>query len=387
MLQAPIRVIFNLRPRISPGIMIGLAVSTVVFSATPFLIPAIAGQRSIGVGLAGTISTAQLGGFVLATWGAGRVLRPRRRILVAAAVLGALAYLAAATAPSFTTLLAAHVLIGISLGLVSWISWAEVFGDRERVSDVAVIGPLIGTISSPLLALFVDRAGPDWLYVALAALSLTPLLVVRTTRLEAATRRHPPRHRPTRSAAIILVCLSLLTFGGSAVFVFAGAIGQEVDGMSPVVVSLAFSANALASIPTARWRGARPIPGAWMAITGLAAVAIGAVASPVVFWLAMIAWGAAFWMGIPGVFALLASRSRYPEERAGDAQAVMALGRVAGPLFGGAVVSAASVTVLGLAAGGVMLLASATLLYVEFRTPPVLSAPAAGNHDLTQTVR
>jgi MFS family permease len=367
MLQAPFRVVANLRPNIPAGLLIGLAVSTVVFSATPFLVPAVAEQRSIGVGLAGIISTAQLGGFVVATWGAGRLLRPSRRILVIAALLGCGAYLTAATAVSFTVLVVAHVAVGLSLGLISWISWAEVFGDRERVSDVAVIGPLIGTVSSPVLALLVDRSGPDWLYLALAGLSLTPLVFVGRLRLHAAARPRRERHRPTRAAAVILVCLGATTFGGSAVFVFAGAIGQDIEGLSPLWVSLAFSANAVASIPTARFRGVRRLPGLWMAITAGSAVVVAAVSSPITFWVAMAVWGAAFWMGIPGAFALLAERSRYPEERAGDAQAVMALGRVFGPAFGALVVSATSVTVLGYLAGAVMLAAAATMLYVEAR--------------------
>ena len=54
-------------------------------------------------------------------------------------------------------------------------------------------------------------------------------------------------------------------------------------------------------------------------------------------------------MGIPAAFALLASRSRFPEERAGDAQAVMALGRVFGPVLGGSFFAAGQTAVMGLA--------------------------------------
>jgi MFS family permease len=367
MIQAPVRVLFNLRPKIPAGVVVSLAVSTVVFAATPFLVPAIADDRGIGVGVVGILSTTQLAGFVIATWGAGRFLRPRRRVMLIAAVMGALAQLGSATTPWFAGLVGTHFVSGLSLGLVSWISWAEVFGDDERVGDVAVIGPIVGTISAPIIAVFLDRTGPDWLFLALAFLNLVPLLFIRSTRLDAAMRPRRTRHRPTRAAAVILVCLSMLTFGGSAVFVFAGAIGQEQDGLSPFAVSLAFSANALAAIPTARYRGTRKLAGLWMGITGVTAILTASVYSAPVFLVAMTAWGAAFWMGIPGAFALLAERSRYPEERAGDAQAVMALGRVFGPLVGGLLVSNASYRWLGAVAGGVMLLASAVLLYVEAR--------------------
>ena len=104
-----------------------------------------------------------------------------------------------------------------------------------------------------------------------------------------------------------------------------------------------------------------------MGITGLSAVLVAGVHEPIVFWVAMTCWGGAFWMGIPGAFSLLAERSRYPEERAGDAQAVMALGRVFGPLAGGLLVSNVSVEALALMGGGAMLVASLVLLYVEAR--------------------
>ena len=96
---------------------------------------------------------------------------------------------------------------------------------------------------------------------------------------------------------------------------------------------------------------------------------IGVVHVPVAFWTAMIVWGFAFWMGVPGAFALLAERSRFPDERAGDAQAVMALGRVVGPLIGG-VLYEISPTMLGLGAGGVIIAAAALLVYVEWRIHP-----------------
>jgi DHA1 family inner membrane transport protein len=176
----------------------------------------------------------------------------------------------------------------------------------------------------------------------------------------------------------VLACLGALTFGGSAVFVFAGSIGADLVGMAPLAVSLAFSANSIAGVPTARFRGERRLAGLFMAITGVAAVTIGVVHHPVAFWIAMIAWGAAFWMGIPGAFSLLASRSLRPDERAGDAQSVMALGRVFGPLMGGLLYDGTSSTTLGLVGGGIMLAASAALLYVEWRIRPMsFDVPAA----------
>lgn len=369
MFQTPVRLAAALRPNLPAGVLTATAVSTVVFAATPFLIPAVAADRALDVGLVGIISTAQLGGFVLATTFAPRRFRPRRRMMVTAIVLGVLANLWSALAPSFALLVAARLVNGLSLGLIAWIAWSEVFGDNERVGDVATIGPIIGTIASPIVAVIADHSGPDWLFVVLAGLYLVPVGFIRGMRLDASTRPRQTRHRPTRAAVAILVALGLLTFGGSATFIYIGAIGSDLVGLSPLVVSLAFSANAIAGLPSARYRGIRPLAGIWMSVTATSAILVCTVHQPVVFWLAMVAWGFAFWMGVPGAFALLAERSNYPDERAGDAQAVMAFGRVVGPIVGGALYETGPAA-LGLGAGAIMLAGASILVYAEWRIHP-----------------
>ena len=275
------------------------------------------------------------------------------------------------SSPGFPSsrLLGARFVSGLSLGLIAWIAWSEVFGDNERVGDVAIIGPIIGTIASPIVAVVADRSGPDWLFVVLAALYLVPAVFTRGMRLDAAKRPRRQRHRPTRAAFAILVALGLLTFGGSATFIYIGAIGTELVGLSPFVVSLAFSANAVAGLPSARYRGVRPLAGLWMSVTGISALLVCTVHVPAVFWTVMVAWGFAFWMGVPGAFALLAERSNFPDERAGDAQAVMASGRVVGPLVGGLLYEIGP-EVLGVGAGAVMLTGAAILVYAEWRIHP-----------------
>lgn len=369
MLQTPVRVIQTLRPKVAAGVLTATAVSTIVFSATPFLVRGVSVDQQVSVSTVGIISTAQLIGFSLTTWLAGRFLRARRRMLVIAVLVGALANLASGWAPWFSFLVGARLVSGISLGLIAWIAWAEVFGNNEKTGDVAVIGPIVGTISAPIVAVVIDRSGPDLLFYGLAAIHLIPLFFIRTTRLDAAARPKAERHRPTRAAAAILLALGLATCGGSAVFVFAGVIGQDDVGLSAFAVSLVFSANALASVPSARYRGTRKLPGLWMAVTGAMAVLVGTVHHPAAFWIALPVWGFAFWMGTPGAFVLLAERSRFPEERAGDAQSVMAFGRVVGPLIGGAMI-AISPTVLGLVGGGIMLAGGMLMVYVEWRIHP-----------------
>ena len=366
MFQTPLRALTTLRPNVPAVVLVASAVSTVVFSSTPFLIPGIADAEGVSVGRVGLISTLQLGGFVVSSWGAGRIFRPRRRIMVIAILLGLLANVASGLV-GFTLLLPLRFLAGVSLGTVAWISWSEVFGDEDRTGDVAVIGPVVGSIASPVVASVIDVSGPSRLFFLLGALHLVPLLFIRTARFAAPARPRSERHRPAPTALVLLLALGLLTLGGNSVFIFAGAVGSGDIGLSPLAVALVFSLNSLASIPSARRRGPHHHAGLWTGVTAAMAVLVASIHHPAVFVIALGVWGFAFWMGVPAAFALLARNSRYPAERAGDSQAYMALGRVIGPLLGGALYEVHP-TMLGVVGGGIMAIAAATFAVVDRRT-------------------
>lgn len=342
-----------------------IASSTAVFTATPFLLRPLATEFSATVGAVGWISTAQLAGFVIASWTAGRYLRPVRWVFIAVALIGIVSNLASAIAPGLGVLAVTRLGSGISLGLAAWFAWQEAFGDAEKTSDVAVVGPLIGVVLPPLITIFVSGIGYEWLFVAMAVLSGSPLLFIRQVPRVDRLRPHRTRHAPTRGAQAMLIALTLVTLGGSSVFVYAAAIGTDYNDWSPFVVSLFFSGNALVAIPAAKWRGRRGSAGVWFGLTAVLAFLMPSVHVPVVFATSLVAWGIFFFMGLPAAFALLAARSQFPEERAGDAQAVMALGRVFGPLLGGAFIAADQTTFMGIAACSIMLCASALMLYVD----------------------
>ncbi len=218
---------------------------------------------------------------------------------------------------------------------------------------------------APLIAITLESIGPRWLFVILAAITATPLIWMRQVPRTDRLRPHRTRHTPTRAARAILLALGTITLGGSSVFVYSAAIGKELDGLSPLTVSLLFSGNAIAGIPSARWTGRRGPAGVWFLATAMCALAIAASRSGVVFGAAIIGWGFVFFMGVPAAFNLLAERSSFPEERAGDAQAVMALGRVFGPIMGGTLIAAGSAVTLGFVAAGVMTIGACLLLYVD----------------------
>ncbi len=364
-MQAPLRLIAAARPTVPAALLVSIATSTAVFAATPFLLPVVASEFGVAVGTAGFMSTAQLGGFVIASWVGGRFLRPVRRVFVIGGVLGVVANLGSAAAPTFEVLTALRFVSGLSLGLAAWIAWQAAFGDEDKIGDVAVVGPLVGVVASPLVALLLQSAGVRWLFIVLAAITALPLAFAHRVPVVDRLRPHRTRHAATRAARAILVALCALTLGGSSVFIYAAAIGEDLDGLSPVTVSLLFSANALASIPAARWSGRRGPAGVWFFMTALCALTIALSRSNVLFIVALVGWGFVFFMGVPAAFTLLAARSNFPAERAGDAQAVMAFGRVFGPLLGGALYASGSTTALGVVAASIMSFGAALLLYVD----------------------
>jgi len=363
--QAPLRLLAAAKPSVPAALLVAVATSTAVFAATPFLLPSVAEEFNVTVGTAGLMSTTQLGGFVIASWVGGRFLRPVRHVFVIGTLLGVIANFGSAAAPTFETLAALRFVSGLSLGFAAWIAWQAAFGDVEKTGDVAVVGPLVGVVVSPLIAIVLQSAGLRPLFAILAVVTALPLLftyqVPRSDRL----RPHRTRHNATRAARVVLLALATLTLGGSSVFVYAAAIGEELNGLSPVTVSLLFSGNALASIPSARWTGRRGPAGTWFLMAALCALTIAISRSGVLFGMALVGWGFVFFMGIPAAFSLLAARSNFPEERAGDAQAVMALGRVFGPLLGGALYATGSTGTLGIASASVMAFGACLLLYVD----------------------
>ena len=362
-MQAPFRLLEALRGTVELGLILATAVATATFAATPLVLPAVADRFDIGTGVAGLFSAAQLGLFVAGSWGAPRLVEPSRRLFVVALITLAGASCLSVVAPTFSVLVASRAIAGLALGVLTWLAYSQVFGDNERTGDIAVIGPLTGVVAAPLIGVALQAGDDRTVFCILAGLALVPLVSIPhfvVPAVEAGVR-----NRAVPQALVLIAALSLVTFGGAGVFVFLGAVAVDQYGMDPFVVSLVFAANAAAGIPSARWRGARRFSGAWFLLPASFAAVLGFAHQQSVFWVLVTAWGFCFWMAIPGVYTLLAERSRFPAERAGDARAAMAAGRALAPLAGGVVVSTGGFGALGLAGAAVMLVAAVAMLAVE----------------------
>ncbi|MFV0524483.1 MAG: MFS transporter [Acidimicrobiales bacterium] len=368
-MHVPVRLYTLLHPSVSPGVLLAVAFSTFVLGASPFLFGLVSDHYGVGLGLASLVGVAQMLGFVVGSWGAGRFLVPRRRVFVVCLASAVVANLASGMLPPFPVLIALRLVSGLGLGLISWFAWVQVFGDEDGMGDVAVIGPVAGIIASPLIALFA-RGGVAQVFTMLGVLAVVPLVMNRST---GAADRVPPRagrSRPVPVAVTLLICLGLFTIGGSSVFQFAVVLGRDRLGLDAGAVSWALSANAVAAIPATRWPYRRGLPGPWMAVTGACALALTVAPAVGVFVGAIVVWGFAFWMGVPGVFTVLADRSAHPADRAGDAQAVMAAGRVIGPVLGGVLLDAGGALTLGLVGSTLMVAAGAGVFAARASSRP-----------------
>jgi predicted MFS family arabinose efflux permease len=344
--------------------LMALGFSTVVLVSTPFLIPEVADEYNVGLTTASLVGVSQLGGFAVGSWVAGRWFTPSRQVLVGALVLGMGANALSATLPPVALLLAIRFLSGLGIGTITWFAWANAFGHEQSMSRVAVVGPVIAVVATPAVAVIVDRFGMSGLFLVLAVLPLLPLAFVGG--VPPGTRAERKQRRPALlTARVVLVALTAFSFGGSAVFQFGITIAARELGLTAGVAAIAYTANAVISIPAAGWRGRRTIPSPWMALTAVCAFFMATAFSSVVFFAAVILWGFFYWMAIPGVFQVLAAASAYPEERAGDAQAMMAVGRVGGPFVGGVLLDGPGSTALGLFGSALMFSAAIAVFTVR----------------------
>lgn len=358
---APSRLVYSLRPKAPLGGVAAAAVVALMFAATPFLIPEVADRYGISDGLAGAISVVQVGTFALASFIAPRRMAATGRLL-RAAVIGLATINAASAIPSlFPILLVLRAMAGTAAGIVTWIVWSEAMRRPSQMGRIAAAAPVTALLATPVLSL-ISQSGDRLLYVALAAGTLPAAFFSCPVDVPRAAER---RVSSSRSNRVLLTALFILTFTGAALFVYAAVAARDHLGMSPTVASFAFSLNAGGGLLGARLASRHRRPGWWLASTGPAAFIAIAGGTPVLFFVGMVWWGFAFWMGVPGVLQMLSARSLEPAERAGDAQAMMAVGRAGAPILGGAFVDAGAFTALAATSGLGLVMSGALVIAVQ----------------------
>ncbi len=366
----PVRVVLALRKNPQLGSLGAIVAVSALFAATPFVIPAVALEYSVSIGRSGLLSAAQVGGFAVTALLAGRHLRTHRAYLIGGALATSALNLLSAFAPTFEILLVLRVLAGAAAGLLVWLAWSKAMQSSGALRDVASAGPVTVLVSAPILAYAAAEGGPSAVYILLAVISL-PAAVLPADYVGYRTKRSGLS--PSRSNVVLLFALGMGTLAGSSLFVFGGAIGINV-GLSTFVVSLGFSGNALAGLIAARrTAGDRP-EAIWILGTAVCAALVAFGGNAVLFLVGITLWGFFFWMAIPTILRSIASWSLAPDERVGDAQSSMALGRALGPAIGSVLVAEGSYGAVGAMAVVGLLVSAFTVLgvgiYRRDRLPP-----------------
>ncbi|MBK5268448.1 MAG: MFS transporter [Acidimicrobiia bacterium] len=365
----PTRLAYAVRPNAPLSVVAAAVALAAMFAATPFLIPAIAGRYGVSEGSAGLISVTQVAMFALFSFALPKLTVPSGGLLRTAAAFFLAVNLASAFMSVFWILIGLRLVAGAAAGTITWIVWAEAMGDRRSMASISATGPLTAFLGSPILAL-VAAHGDRWVYGLLTVIAI-PAVVMKVGTVRVPERKG--RVSRSRSNRVLLFALFLLSMAGSSLFVFTATAAVSLLSITPTAVSFGYSLNAAAGLVGARLASRHRRPGWWLASTGPAAVICILGGSPVWYFFGMAWWGFAFWMGVPGVLQMLSDRSLDPAERAGDAQAFMAMGRSFGPLVGAGFVDAGAYASLAVAAGVGLAVSGATVIGVQegrHRLPP-----------------
>lgn len=340
----PVSAASAFKPNASPGVLVAAAVVAATFTASAFVVAEIIEEYGVGRGAAAMMSAVQVFGFTLANLLGSRVFKPTVALARQTVLVIAVANLLSAFAPNYPGLLVLRFVAGFAMGLITWIAWTDTADDSKGRGEVAAVGPASAIVTSVLVALAADYAGLEGIYLFLGVLALAPLPFTFRVSVQLPKIRNPIAASGVKP---ILAALAVFTAGGSAAFIFASVLASENAGMSAFHLSLAMSFNALAGIPGAKFAGRRRMPGLWMIVTGFCAFSLTQATQEWMFFVILGIWGLAFWTSVPETFFILQDRSVHPADRVGDAQAAMAMGRVAGPIIGGTLAGAGSFALLG----------------------------------------
>jgi predicted MFS family arabinose efflux permease len=366
--QGPTRISYAGRTGAPVALVASTTAVALMFAATPFLISAIADRYAVSEGAVGLVSVVQVGAFAAANVILPRLVTPSGRVLRVAAVVLLTLNLVSTLPTAFGLLLGLRLVAGFAAGAMTWVAYTDAMQVARSMAAVAATGPTAVLVGSPLLGILSGR-GDRAIYVFLTIATIPAVILFASVSGSKRTRGSISRSRSNR---VLLFALLILTFCGSGLFINEALVARDIHDISPGIAAVAFSLNALGGLIGARLSTRHRHPGWWL--LAIAPAAFLTVNGPNwVFFVAMAWWGFAFWMGIPGVLQMLSARSLEPGERAGDTQALMAVGRSLGPAMGGWFVNAGALVGLSYVSSIGIALAGGTVIGVQEgreRLPP-----------------
>lgn len=369
----PTRLYLAARDHDDVGLVAALAAVTVLFTGTPFILDDVASDFGVTLGAAGLMSTAQVGAFGVAAFVAGRLLHTSRRHLRWGAALAVLANAASALAPGFGILLLARIAAGVGGGILVWLSWAKGMRSAGGLKTMAAVGPFTALVAAPVVSWIAGLAGADGVFLFTAAAFVPPIFLRATFAGFKPSRR---KMSPSRSNVVLIAAMGIMTMAGNGLWVYAAVLGEQQVGLSPFLVSVGFSGNALAGFLAARTTDRRFPAHVWLLGIAVAATLVAFGGNAALFMVGVLVWGYCFWMATPALLTAISGWSLAPDERVGDAQSAMAAGRSIGPAIAGALVGTGAsfvgvgvFSVAGLVAAAAMVYAVSR--YRRTHEPPV----------------
>ncbi|MFJ4776899.1 MFS transporter [Streptomyces sp. NPDC088762] len=320
----------------------------------------------------------------LVTVGAGRL--DRRLVLCVLIALMAAANLAAAAAPNFAVLLAARLLVGVSVGGF----WAIAGGLAVRLVPERHVGratalvfggvPTASVLGVPAGTLLGELGGWRSAFAAVGVLGLLTLTALLLLLPPLPPTRHitfpelPALLRGNRAVRAGVIVTFLVVTGQFAAYTFVRPILQDVSGIDAAYVStllLGYGAAGVAGNfvagPRDPYRTVLTVSACLTGILGLIAVLPGAAAGTVL----LLAWGLAY----GGVSVSLQSWMNTAAPAATEAAsslmvAMFNLAIAAGALLGGLAVDGISAPAAPFGGAALMLVAAVTVWVTSVRRRP-----------------
>ncbi|MFD4243406.1 MFS transporter [Streptomyces sp. NPDC058525] len=317
----------------------------------------------------------------LVTVGAGRL--DRRLVLCVLIALMAAANIAAALAPSFAVVLAARVLVGVSVGGF----WAVAGGLAVRLVPRRHVGratalvfggvPTASVLGVPAGTLLGELGGWRTAFAAVGALGLVTLAALLLLLPPLPPTRHitfaqlPALLRTNRGVRAGIVVTFLVVTGQFAAYTFVRPILQDVSGIDAEYVSTLLLGYGVAGVAGNFLAGARgahrtllTVSACLTVVLALIAVLPGAAAGTAL----LLVWGLAYGgVSVSLQRWMLTSAPASAEAATSLMVAVFNLAIAAGALLGGLAVDGVSAPAAPLAGAALMLLAAGTVWATSIR--------------------
>ncbi|MGW6978948.1 MFS transporter [Streptomyces sp. NPDC054932] len=320
----------------------------------------------------------------LVTVGAGRL--DRRLVLCVLIALMVAANLAAAVAPDFTVVLAARLLVGVSVGGF----WAMAGGLAVRLVPERHVGratalvfggvPTASVLGVPAGTLLGELGGWRAAFAAVGALGLVTLTALLLLLPPLPPTRHvafpelPVLLRENRAVRAGVIVTFLVVTGQFAAYTFVRPILQDVSGIDTRYISTLLLGYGVAGVVGNFLAGARDPYRTLLVVSSSLTVILALIAvlpGPVAGTTLLLAWGLVYGgVSVSVQGWMIKAAPDAPEAASSLMVAMFNLAIAAGALGGGLAVDGLSVPAAPLGAAALMLAAAGTVRVTAIRRTP-----------------